>query len=109
MSDAVTDIALLAAMHGLLSECGADKSICPSEVPRKLLGNQGEWRSHLKRTRALAALLMATDQVLVLKKGKPVDAAGMRGVLRLRQGAAFPKDTFLLAETDEDQSKSSSN
>lgn len=90
----ITDETLLGAMHDLLEACGAGKSICPSEVPRKLLGEQGAWRTHLKRTRSLAGQLIDSHQVVVLKKGKPVEASGMKGVLRLARGDAFPPDGF---------------
>lgn len=89
MTTTPTDQDLERTMLVLLAERGAGKSICPSEVPRRLLGEAGPWRSHLKRVRSVAARLAETRRVVVLRHGKPVTGDGIRGVVRLAQGPAF--------------------
>ena len=94
MAQAPTDTELLDALHALLSARGPDKSICPSEVPRRIMGEQSDWRAHLKRTRQLARPLIAAGQVVMLKKGKPVHPVLVKGVVRLAQGKNFPPESF---------------
>ncbi len=60
---------------------GADASICPSDVARALAT---EWRCLLGPVRRVAARLAAEGQIDVLRKGKPIDPAALRGVVRLR-------------------------
>ena len=60
---------------------GAAASFCPSEVARAL---SPEWRPLLGAVRRQAALLAAAGRIDILRKGKPVPAAEMRGVFRLR-------------------------
>ena len=61
---------------------GPEKSVCPSEIARDLAS--AEWRSLLGPVRDAAVRLVQTGQIEVLRKGKPVDAAAVRGVIRLR-------------------------
>jgi hypothetical protein len=56
-------------------------SICPSEVARAL---SPEWRPLLGAVRREAARLAAEGRIEILRKGKPVEPAEMRGVIRLR-------------------------
>ena len=60
---------------------GVGKSICPSEVARALAPD--EWRPLMTPVRQAAAALSEAGQVLILRHGKPVAAAEMRGVIRL--------------------------
>ena len=92
MTTAPTDQDLEQTMLALLAERGQGKSICPSEVPRRLLGESGPWRSHLKRVRSIASRLAGAGRVVVLRHGKPVTGDGVRGVVRLGQGPAFATD-----------------
>lgn len=92
MTTAPTDLDLKRTLLTLLAERGPGKSMCPSEVPRKLLGESGPWRSHLKRVRAIAGRLAETGRVVVLRHGKPVTGGDIRGVVRLAQGPAFSID-----------------
>ena len=61
---------------------GPDKSICPSEVARTL---DPEWRPIMHLVRQTAARLATEGQIEILRKGKPIDPADMKGVIRLRQ------------------------
>ncbi len=67
---------------------GADKSICPSEVARALAGGEASaWRPLMGRVRQAAIALAEAGQVEILRKGKPVPIAEVRGVIRLRRAA----------------------
>lgn len=68
-------------------EAGPAKSICPSEVARALAPEE-HWRSLMTAVREAALRLQAEGQVEILRKGKPVPAEEVRGVIRLRAPAA---------------------
>lgn len=61
---------------------GPEKSICPSEVARAL--NPEAWQTMLTPVRQAALRLMGQGRIDILRKGKPVPAAEVRGVIRLR-------------------------
>ncbi len=63
---------------------GPAASICPSDVARDLAT---EWRPLLGPVRRAAARLAAEGRIEVLRKGKPIDPADLRGVIRLRARA----------------------
>lgn len=69
------------------SERGIEKSICPSEVARALAT---EWQSLMSRVRREAIVLMQEGEIEILRKGKPVPAEEVRGVIRLRRRSADP-------------------
>ncbi len=60
---------------------GPGKSICPSEVARAL--DPEGWRTLLGPVRQAAAALAREGRIAILRKGKPVAPAEMRGVIRL--------------------------
>lgn len=60
---------------------GAEKSICPSEVARAL---DPEWRTLMTAVRRAAIRLALAGRIDILRKGKPVPPADVRGVIRLR-------------------------
>ena len=60
---------------------GPGASISPDEVAQALAP---EWRPLLGRVRRAAAALAAEGRIDILRKGKPVDPAELRGVVRLR-------------------------
>ena len=64
---------------------GPDKSICPSEVARALAE---DWRALMGDVRRGAARLAEAGRIDILRKGKPIDPATMRGVIRLRSRSA---------------------
>lgn len=84
-----SDAELTSTLFALLWECGEGKSICPSEVPRRLLGEGGPWRSHLRRVKALAQGLAKDGRVVILRHGKPVSDGPVKGVVRLARGPQF--------------------
>lgn len=68
----------------LVAERGAEKSICPSEVARALVGSdEKEWRLLMKPIRARAVELAQADRIEIRRKGKRVDPESFKGVYRL--------------------------
>ena len=68
----------------------AGKSICPSEIARAFAppagtpGAEDVWRPLMPRVRKVALGLQAEGRIEILRKGKPVPADQVRGVIRLR-------------------------
>jgi Protein of unknown function (DUF3253) len=71
-----------ATILALAGTRGGAGSICPSEVARALAPE--DWRKLLGAVRRAAAGLAAAGRIDILRKGRPVDPAGVRGVIRLR-------------------------
>jgi hypothetical protein len=65
----------------IATERGEQKSFCPSEVARAL---SEEWRPLLTHVRAAARRLAEAGQIDILRHGKPIEPAAIRGVIRLR-------------------------
>lgn len=64
---------------------GADKSICPSEVAKKLEKEEPAWRKLLKPIRTTATRMAQEDKISILRHGKPIDPnEPFRGVIRLQ-------------------------
>ena len=76
MSDPIQD-----AIVRLVTERGAGKSICPSEVARSL---DPDWRTLMTAVRRAAIALAAAGRIDILRKGKPTPPDQVRGVIRLR-------------------------
>ena len=75
--------ALEAAILDLLARRAPGASACPSEVPRRLLGERGAWRPLMQATRDAATRLEAAGKVWVTQRGVRVDPARARGPIRL--------------------------
>lgn len=58
------------------------KSIEPAEVAKELQPEQ--WQRMLPKVKATALGLMRQGRLTITKKGKPIDPAQMKGVIRLR-------------------------
>ena len=86
MAGAVTEAEIRAEILRQTAERGAEKSICPSEVARALA--PADWRPLMGAVRRAAAALSAEGTVEILRKGKPIPAEAMHGVVRLRKGPA---------------------
>lgn len=78
----IPDAAIEAAIRTLLDEAGPGRSIDPGQAAERLAG--AEWRSLLTRVRRVAAAMMKRGEVVVVRKGRPVDPDDVRGVVRLR-------------------------
>lgn len=75
--------AIAAQILALLAERAAGKTICPSEVARRMCD---DWRPLMAPVRAVAADLAEAGQVAVLQGGRKVDPATARGPIRLGRG-----------------------
>jgi hypothetical protein len=72
------------AMLALLHERGGDKSICPSEVARKLGSEQG-WRELMEPVRCVGRKLARGGVVVFTQRGQVVDPERCKGPVRLRR------------------------
>lgn len=70
-----------AAILDIATARGAGASLCPSEVARAL---QPEWRPLMGLVRRVAVRLAEAGRIDILRKGRPVSGADVRGVIRLR-------------------------
>ena len=63
------------------------RTICPTDAAEAfaLLRAEGElgWRAHLQEVRRAAVRLAVAGQIVIYRKGKPVDPNDFRGVYRL--------------------------
>jgi hypothetical protein len=75
-----------AAILQTLTARGPGKSITYSEAAKALAGNPPDdsWHKSMHPIRLAATRLARAGQIEILRKGKPVDPANLRGVLRLR-------------------------
>lgn len=68
---------------------GPAKSICPSEAARAL---RPDWQSLLTEVRRVAFRMATAGQIDILRKGQPVEPAGVKGVIRLRLSHRAPAE-----------------
>jgi hypothetical protein len=61
---------------------GHGKTICPSEVARKLFPD--DWRSHMEAVRLEARKLVKDGKLVITQKGEVVDPENSKGAIRLR-------------------------
>ncbi len=66
----------------ILAVASGRASVSPEDVAKSLAPEA--WRPLLGAVRRQAAALAATGRIDILRKGKPIDPAEMRGVIRLR-------------------------
>ncbi|MBB2964195.1 DUF3253 domain-containing protein [Methylobacterium sp. R2-1] len=79
------EAAIEETMLRLVSERGADKTCCPSEIARALGGPHPDgWSPLMQPVRRVAVRLTKEGRVQILRKGKPVDDPDdFRGIYRL--------------------------
>ena len=79
------EAAIEETMLRLVSERGAEKTCCPSEVARALGGPHPDgWSPLMQPVRRVAVRLTKAGRVQILRKGKPVaDPDDFRGIYRL--------------------------
>lgn len=65
----------------LVTQRGAGKSICPSEVARAV--NPEDWRPLMAEVRTKAKELVLQGKILVTQRGEPVDLDTAKGPVRL--------------------------
>ncbi|WP_149540163.1 DUF3253 domain-containing protein [Siccirubricoccus phaeus] len=80
--------AIAAEILAQTGACGPGASISPSQVAQALAGGEETaWRPLLTPVRQAALALQAAGAIEILRKGRPVPAAEVRGVIRLRRRA----------------------
>jgi hypothetical protein len=65
----------------LLKQRPRGASICPSEVAKKVGGD--DWRPLMERTRRAARRLVNDGRVVITQKGCVIDASQARGPIRI--------------------------
>ncbi len=75
------ETALEAAILQQAAACGQGKSLSPSDIAMAM---GPDWRTKLSAVRRAAIRLAASGRIEILRKGKPVDPIGVKGVIRLR-------------------------
>lgn len=85
--------AIEAAIMSHVLARGADKSICPSEVAMAM---GPDWRTKLTAVRRAAIRMAQAGEIEILRKGRPIDPADVKGVIRLR----LPGGPAAAPETD---------
>lgn len=76
------DRRLESELEAMLTERGRHKTLCPSEVARRVGGE--DWRPLMEPTRMAARRLAAAGRLEILQKGRRVDPSTARGAIRLR-------------------------
>ena len=69
-------------IEAMVRERGEGRTICPSEVARALMGDEG-LRPLMPGVREVAAALADRGEIVVTRRGRPVDARTARGPIRL--------------------------
>lgn len=91
MATATTDPLIPATILRLCMECGAGRTICPTDAAKALAGPSGgdlAWREWLPKVRGAAVHLAREGWIVIYRKGKPADPDNFRGVIRL----GLPRD-----------------
>ena len=73
--------AIEAAILSHVMAAGPEKSATPTDIAMAM---GADWRSKLTAVRRAAIHLALEGQIDILRKGKPVDPIGVKGVIRLR-------------------------
>ncbi len=81
------DHELASAILTLLDDRVAGATICPSEAARMVAdgGAAVEWRNLMEPTRAAARRLVASGDIEIIQRGRPVDPSTAKGPIRLRR------------------------
>lgn len=80
-TDAPDPATIAAAILDLAHARGPGKTLCPSEVARRL--DPGAWRALMPSVRAAAARLQDQGRIAVTRRGRPVDPLAAKGPIRL--------------------------
>lgn len=70
------------AIREIVAERAPDRTACPSEVARRLVGDE-RFRELMPHVRESAATLADRGEIVVTQRGEPVDARTARGPIRL--------------------------
>jgi hypothetical protein len=66
----------------MLMRRGEGKTICPSEVARKLYPES--WREELEHVRQIARKLVKEEKIVITQAGQVIDPDSFKGAIRLR-------------------------
>jgi len=66
----------------MLLRRGEGKTICPSEVARKLYSDT--WREEMEHVRQIARKLVKEEKIVITQAGQEVDPDSFKGAIRLR-------------------------
>ena len=66
----------------MLMDRGPSRSVCPSEVARRV--DPHDWRTLLEPTRRAARRLVARGRAVITQQGRIVDPDRARGVIRIQ-------------------------
>jgi hypothetical protein len=81
---AALDADKIEAMLMSLAQARADGTISPTDVARALGGVHPEgWGPLMQPIRRVAVRLMKEGRIVILRKGRPVDPDGFKGVYRI--------------------------
>ena len=69
----------------ILTQRARHKTLCPSELARKLKPKDEEWRDLMEPIRMAARRLSHRGTVEILQAGRVIDPDIIRGPIRLRQ------------------------
>ncbi len=73
-----------AAILSAVTERGEGKTVCPSEIARRLGGSDEKvWRLLMAPIRQAAVDLALSGEVRILRKGRAVDPRDFKGIYRL--------------------------
>jgi len=78
------------SLIALLTQKGASSSLNPNDLAKALSQEAGgeeeakRWRRYLPKVRQAALNLARIGQVEILRKGKPVEPFGLKGIYRIR-------------------------
>lgn len=78
-----TEAEIATCILALCQERGGGKTICPSEVARRLTPEGGDWRALMPGVRAAAAALAGCGRLSVFQQGRAVAPGTARGPIRL--------------------------
>lgn len=78
----ISDEAVQEMILGLCREAGLAGDVRPETIARALYPDQ--WQTMLKRVRFTAKQLTTKGDLLILRKGQPVEPDEMKGLVRLR-------------------------
>lgn len=67
----------------LLATRGRGKTICPSEVARRL--DSEHWRDHLKDVHDVVDIMIKNGLIMITQKGKETDPSKRKGAYRIKK------------------------
>lgn len=84
LKDHVDLAALSDTIMSLVRERGNEKTICPSEAARKLVGSDPDrWGAMMPHVRKTALSLAREGRVVIYRKGKAITPDDLKGVYRI--------------------------